>query len=398
MSYLNILVISDLHVGITQEDECDTKLIVNGQVNIFGQALTQYLKDMGKKFDLLLCTGDIGNKGCKDSFSAGWSYIRELAQELDIAHVMCVPGNHDHQSRPPEDSNPKGFSPKHELQFVKPSFPFDDYTKNTHFWAWNWELTETKHFNAISINSSAYHGFGSEFRHGRVAMEVCDQIKERLQDGQVTRKPFNLLLCHHHPQKMDYVDGEYDGEAMEGADYLLQSIEAADIGPWLIVHGHKHYATIGYGNSKTSAPPTILSAGSLSAVLYESIETRTSNQFYLLEIDIDKSTENGKVVGTFETYEANRLNQWQPSKSQNLPAKGGFGSLYTPEQIVFHLNSNISESNSFLEGRELDEFNSKIQHLPPFDRSRLEKLMTSNGYNVELCNHGDIVQVGKIYE
>ncbi|EGQ8234631.1 TPA: metallophosphoesterase [Vibrio vulnificus] len=398
MNKLSILVVSDLHVGTSHEHELDTKLIVNGTPNIYGQALIEYLKQLERKIDILVCAGDIGNKGCKETFKAGWSFLNTLASELSIDDVLCVPGNHDHQSRPSDESNPSGFSPKHELQFTDPPFPFNDYYKNTHFWAWNWELTQSENYNCISINSSAYHGFGSEFRHGRVALEVSKQIKDRLSQEDVKSKPLNLLICHHHPQKMDYVDVSYDGEAMEGADYLLSNIEAADIGPWLIIHGHKHYATISYGNSRTSTPPTILSAGSLSAVLYESIDSRTSNQFYLLEIDIDKSSQNGKVVGRFETYESNKLHQWQPSKSHNLPACGGFGSLYTPEQILNHLKSKINESNSFLEGDELNEFRDKIFNLPPFEFKRLERLLEKNGFMISREFSGEITEVGKRYE
>ena len=398
MDQLNILVISDLHVGLTHEDECDTKLIVNGTPNVYGEALIEYIQKLDRKIDLLVCTGDIGNKGCSQSFSAGWKYLKKLANDLNVNCMLCVPGNHDHQSRPLDDSNPNGFSPKHGLQFIDPPFPFDDFNKNTHFWAWNWALTISEHYNCISLNSSAYHGFGSEFKHGRIALEVSDQIKNRLSQVDIDSKPFNILLCHHHPQKMDYVDRKYDGEAMEGADYLLRQLESADIGPWLIIHGHKHYATIGYGNAHTSTPPTILSAGSLSAVLYDSIKERTSNQFYILNIDVEKSSANGKVVGSFETYESNRLNQWQPSKSQNLPARGGFGSLYTPEQIIYHLNQKINKDNSFLEGEELDEFKEKTFNLPPFELSRLDKLLEKKGFKLTRDSSDEIIEVGKRYE
>lgn len=118
----------------------------------------------------------------------------------------------------------------------------------------------------------------------------------------------------------------------------------------------------------------------------------------MLEIDIDKSSQNGKVVGRFETYESNKLHQWQPSKSHNLPACGGFGSLYTPEQILNHLKSKINESNSFLEGDELNEFRDKIFNLPPFEFKRLEKLLEKNGFMISREFSGEITEVGKRYE
>lgn len=398
MPQIKILVVSDLHTGTNKDDEVDTKLTFDDQPNIFGKSLLAYLKDLNADIDILICTGDIGNKGCIQSFKAGWKYLNWLADELNIETILSVPGNHDHQSRPTEDKSPSGFSPKHELQFASPAFPFNDFNKNTHFWAWNWELSVNEYFNCVSLNSSAYHGFGSEFKHGRVALEVCDQIESRLLSSDIKPKPFNLLICHHHPQKMDYIDKTYDGEAMEGADYLLNKLENSDLGPWLIIHGHKHYATICYGNSRTSCPPTILSAGSLSAVLYHTLALQTSNQFYILTIDIDLTNEYGKVVGTFETHEANPLNNWQPSSSENLPAKGGFGSLYTTAQILSYLRNVINPDNSFLEGDELMDFKKKILNMPPYELNSLLRKLADEGFNLTHDSDGEITEIGKCYE
>ncbi|ACJ27812.1 hypothetical protein swp_1009 [Shewanella piezotolerans WP3] len=393
MKTVNFLVISDLHAGLSQDSASDTKLILRDKHNVFGDRLINYIKGLDEHIDYLVCTGDIGNQGCNKSFQAGWEYVNKMAQELSIQDILCVPGNHDHQSRPPQDDK-YGFSPKHELQFIQPSFPFSCFNKNTHFWAWNWELTSTDTFNVVSINSSAYHGYGSEYKHGRIALEITDQIKQKLISGKVDRKPFNVLLTHHHPKKMDFVDSKYDSQAMEGADYLLRALEAADLGPWLIIHGHKHYAQIGYANSQIQGSQLILSAGSLSAVLYEAIEHRTSNQFYLLSVEPDKSEYLGKVVGKFRTYEANKLHEWQPSKSNNLPANGGFGSTHTPDQVVNDLKKLINEDNPFLEGDELNQFKEKIEHFTPDEICRLNSRLESNMFSVTRCSDNHIVEVG----
>jgi hypothetical protein len=393
MNGLNILVISDLHTGICQEDNKDSKLYVDDDINIYGKSFIEYLKKLNKNIDLLVCSGDIGNKGNIESFHAGWKFINHLIDELKIPAYLCVPGNHDHQSLPPKNSS-SGFSPKHELQFCTPRFPFDCFEKNTHFWAWNWAASHTEQYNAISLNSSAYHGYGDEFKHGRVAVEVSKQINSYLSSSKVTKKPLNILVCHHHPEKMEDVDEDYDYEAMDGAQYLLSSIQSADVGPWLIIHGHKHYATLSYASSRTGTPPTILSAGSFSAVLYKEIASRTSNQFYYLSVDLDETIKNGKVVGTFETHEANPLNSWQPSTSSNLPAKGGFGSLHTPHSILHQVKSTLSKQVPFLEGIELDPFKDMTKHLPPEDAVRLEKLLEENSISIERCSRNEIIQIG----
>ncbi|EOK6316004.1 metallophosphoesterase [Vibrio parahaemolyticus] len=393
MEDVNILVISDLHAGISEEAASDTKLILHNPSNTFGDRLISYIKKLDEKIDYLICTGDIGNQGCKDSFKAGWEFINKMAQELSVKEVLCVPGNHDHQSRPPSDDK-YGFSPKHELQFIQPPFPFSCFHKNTHFWAWNWELTQTNDCNVVSINSSAYHGYGGEYKYGRVALEVTEQIKAKLESEEVDRKPFNILLTHHHPRKMDFVDSEFDGQAMEGAEYLLRALEEVDVGPWLIIHGHKHYAQLGYANSQIQGSQLVLSAGSLAAVLYEAIENRTSNQFYMLSIDKDKSEYFGKVVGKFKTYEADKIEEWQPSKSNNLPASGGFGSSVTPDQVVHDLRGSINDENPFLEGDELNELEERIAYFTPGEMNRLNSRLESNNISIVRCPDNHIVEVG----
>jgi Icc-related predicted phosphoesterase len=398
MANLNILVLSDLHVSVNPEDINDTKLIINDTNNIYGDSIIDYIKNLDKSIDLLVCSGDIGNKGCFKSFEAGWSYINRVASELSINEVLCVPGNHDHQSRPASGMNKLGFSPKHQLQFSKPPFPFQSFEKNTHFWAWNWATYNTDSYNSICLNSSAYHGYGDEFKHGRIAVEVSDQIKNHLKSAQIEPKPINLLICHHHPEKMEHVDNDYDHEQMEGAQYLLSALEDADIGPWLIIHGHKHYATLGYASSQTSTPPTILSAGSLSAVLYDGIKDRTSNQFYILSVDLEQTEFNGKAVGVFETHEANKLNHWQPSTSNNLPASGGFGSLHTPQQILNYIKSVLSESSPFIEGAELNPLKEKMKSLTPAEVVLLERLFEKNKVSINKCQNKEIIEVGLINE
>ncbi|MGK0378949.1 MAG: metallophosphoesterase superfamily enzyme [Patiriisocius sp.] len=391
MSNVKILVISDLHAISCHGERTDSHLFFEGKESDWGNSLINYIKELELTIDVLICAGDIANKANKLSFENGWSFINQLKEELGISHLLCVPGNHDHQSRDGKD-----FSPKHQLQFCAPIFPLDCVIKNTHFWAWNWTHVESNLFNSVLINTSAYHGYMDEFKHGRVAVEVSNQISDFLRTT-VKEKPFNIMVCHHHPEKMEYVDGDYDVEVMEGGGYLLRKIEEADVGPWLIVHGHKHFASITYAKSGCSAPSTILSAGSVSAKLNPNYETRTSNQFYIVDINLEETEKSGKLKGQFNTFEWSIQRGWGPSRSQNLPAQGGFGSSVTNKEIITKVKELLSENGPFLEEFDLKEIHQMTTHVPPDQFKLLISKLFADGYHVTL-EQNKIIEVGEACE
>ncbi|MEI8668640.1 metallophosphoesterase [Pseudoalteromonas sp. B131b] len=322
MDKLKFLIISDLHSSVGKEHCEDSKLTFNsdGTSGEHGNTFIQYLESLNQDFNFLVCPGDISNKGDVDGFKAGWSFINKIKNDLSIDTLLCVPGNHDHQSRPGTS-----FSAIHEIKFVTPSFPSESRKSNTHFWGWHWSHIEFDDCNIIKLNSSAYHGLNNEYRHGRVAIETSKQIRHYLESPKFEEKKFNILLCHHHPMKMEQVDSRFDEESMEGGQMLLNELEEADVGPWLIIHGHKHFANLTYGPSQTGEPPVIFSAGSLGANLYPEIENRTCNQFYIIEIDLLKTSSEERLVGKFEAYSWNLMKGWHPSECDHLPHKGGFG-------------------------------------------------------------------------
>lgn len=388
---LQILVISDLHAIVDKGQGDDSHLMFENGTSEFGESLISYIKTLDKNIDVLICSGDIANKADLSSFNAGWNFIKKIKDDLNISILLCVPGNHDHQSRLTD------FSPKHQLQFTSPSFPFECFNKNTHFWAWNWAFSEENDFNAILLNTSAYHGYKDEYKHGRVAIEASDQIFRLLGSEEFSKKRFNLLLCHHHPEKMEHVDNDYDGEQMFGGQYLLKRLQEADVGPWLIIHGHKHFADISYASSSSTAPPTILSAGSVSAQLYTSIKDRTSNQFYILNIDLEKTEYEDRLIGCFETHEWKLISGWTPSTSSNLPARGGFGSTKTPGQLTKEISKRINDGSPFLQGTELDFVYDVTKGYTPREFSSLIKKLEDSGFQLEK-KENKIVEIGIAYE
>lgn len=387
---LKVLVISDLHAILREEFVDDSYLSFVDGDSEYGIVFAEYVNSLNEGIDLLICAGDVSNKACVEGFEAGWRFLHWLKESIGAKELICVPGNHDHQSRLKGDV----FSPKHNLQFVTPPFPLPAYEDNTHFWAWNWCKIPHDDCNIIIVNSSAYHGFGEdEHKKGRISQECCDQIVDYINSEQFERKKINILVTHHHPYPMDHVDYRKDTESMDGGENLINMINETYSGAWLVIHGHRHYAEIKYGQCQTSCPPVILSAGSFSARLYKTIQDRTSNQFYILDIDLDESEHKEKVVGQFRTFERPYPRAWRPSKATNLPARGGFGGDASGVELAKKIHGRLGEENPFLESSDLADLQRDIQNLMPAEFKLLISKLEGLGLLVS-TNSNEIIQVG----
>ena len=192
---------------------------------------------------------------------------------------------------------------------------------------------------------------------------------------------------------MEHVDNSSDVEVIDGAGYLLTKLQNVDKGPWLIIHGHKHFAEITIGSSSNGSPPTILSAGSVSAMIYSAIKDRTSNQMYVLDIDLTKTKNQDKLVGKFLAYEYAMGFGWRCSESSNLPAKGGFGSEYSPQQVLNKIEELLEETSAFLNEEDLAPVYEMIEYFTPGEFTKLLNKLEVSGYEVQ-CELNQIVEIG----
>lgn len=393
---MKILLLSDLH-AVSQndvEERDSSRLLLDDDIKgEFADSLINNIKNQCKSVDFIVCCGDIANKGNGKSFELGWKFLQRLKNELPDATLLTVPGNHDHQSRVSES---EGFSPKHQLQFSTPPFPFECYKKNTHFWAWNWVIDQDdSRANFLLVNTSAFHGFNDEYKHGRVSTQSVEQISSYLKSSNFTHKNFNVLICHHHPQRMEHAYNDYDGEQMSGGQSLINALQEADVGPWLVLHGHKHFACISNASSQDQSPAVVFSAGSASAKLYEPIINKTSNQIYFLNIDIDKTVEQEKVIGKFSTHEYKVGSGWGLSKSENLPGQSGFGSRTSASLLVQSIKD-LLNSQPFLDESDLGHINEELSYFTPKEFERFERRLDRENLISELDKASQkVIEIGQ---
>src|SRR5207248_25638 len=116
----------------------------------------------------------------------------------------------------------------------------------------------------LLIDSCAYHGVKGEHNHGRISDATLGEIDRRLSaDGPCA---LNLLVCHHHPQKLaEYKLGDYDD--MVNGQKLLDLLGYGKHGDWVVLHGHKHCPKVSYAAGGATSP-LVFSCGSVGARLF----------------------------------------------------------------------------------------------------------------------------------
>jgi predicted phosphodiesterase len=391
MTSIKIAVMSDLHFY----DEADPKpsyLQVSGQQTAKNNpiyALEALIKEESLSVDFLLCAGDLTDKANPKGLREGWRLVNDIGSKLN-AVVIATAGNHDLDSRLQND----GFDAKGELLSLKPLFPVDDDLLFNSYWARNYVIYEPKDLDVrfLILNSAAYHGYDKEYVHGRVSDRTIDLIKDDL----ANRDPrfSNILVCHHHPHKHGEIGG--DGySAMKGGEALIDLLGQGDFGDWIIIHGHRHVPKICYTAGGANSP-TVFSAGSFGAVLYDEIQGLARNQFYVIEIPLDEiDNENIISRGQFKAWDWIQTIGWQlPGKNSGLPANGGFGYRGNPKALAKKIKRHLESGQSpYVDYIELEKLFIELKYLLPMDMTKLKLALEEKGVNVEEDQNLSIRQV-----
>lgn len=389
---ITFLILSDLHCVVKEDYKGDSMLDYRNNESEFADTFKIYLKNLNKKIDHIICAGDISNKACTEGFKKGWGFLKEIEKLTNADSLVGVPGNHDHQSRERDNGC---YSPDFHLKYITPIFPSNSRDTNTRFWAWNWSHINHDQFNTIILNSSAYHGFDDESRLGRVPPETRKEIVDYVNSKDFNEKAFNILISHHHFYPLDDID--LKEEYIRGGSSLLEELQMSGKGAWLVIHGHNHFPLIRKAIDVSGTPPIIFSAGSFSAKIYPQIKNRTSNQFYIVEVNLNETNHHSQLIGSFEAYEFHYPHTWRPSQSKYLPFKGGFGSKESALSIAKKLEKDINKSNSFLDEEDLGVYNISLNNLLPTEKDIFESRMRKNGYHL-IFEGSNLVEAGKINE
>jgi 3',5'-cyclic AMP phosphodiesterase CpdA len=389
-SPVRFIILSDLHPSIpgdsgTGESFLNMRAPWDTGINPIA-GFCELIKRENLSAEYLLCPGDIGNKAAPETITFGWTQLQRIALEMG-APLIAVPGNHDHDSR----SVFNGFDPKYHLQSLEPSFPFSDTQRNAHFWSYHWgEYLDTT-CRILLLNTSAFHGLSDEYMHGRVTPLTLNQLKHSLSSPE--SRSINLILCHHHPVRLDdvYVP---DYEAMEGGSDLVRILSDGLMGNWMIVHGHKHTPRIVYASSYGSQSTVVFSSGSFSGPIAPALNSKTTNQVHLLSIAPHDSANYGCICGTVRTWEWNHGLGWQRAESgRGLPHSAGFG-YRKPLAILASELKERFEDRPFATGKEVYDCFPALRYLTPTDLQALAAVLSTKHNGRLEISSGEIKQFG----
>ncbi len=399
---LRLLILSDLHAytsAIQDDDRTNKpsyldlmKLASEPHLDPF-ESFTAVAKKPELSVDYVICPGDMGDRGSPEGIQFVWGKLQALSHALGAKNVLATAGNHDVDSRYKYNDHDH----QKTLKGLLPKFPGLNDALCDQFWSRHFAVLDNNDWRMIVLNSCAFHGAGraqkDEFIKGRVDANTIGALRGQLID-QGTRL-LNILICHHHPvRNNDIEDADYS--EMFGGEVLLYELAELDLGPWIIIHGHKHSPRVVYGQGPSSAS-IVFSAGSFGARLYSELASKVRNQIYLLEFPIGDFARLGlDIAARGHSWDWIYGRGWSKSTpASGLPSEFGFG-----RRISFNSDAKLienyirSNAQPYLDRAELFSQLPWLQFVLPADLKKLFDRLAQNGIKATFDSDGLIDQIG----
>jgi hypothetical protein len=334
---------------------------------------------------MLLVPGDLGDKADPIGIKAAWEALQKLSSSLGSTVFLATAGNHDLDSRfKGTDYDARGF-----LQALRPRFPISDEREFDRYWSRHFAVVDTGKALVVLLNSCAYHGHAvGEIDHGRVSAQTLQELGDVL--ASFPRRSYQILLCHHHPeQHMELGLGELD--VMKGGQLLIDFLGDGTRGRWLVVHGHKHHPKLNYA-AGSSTSPVVVSAASFSVTLYRDLQTRTKNQFHIIELDEPKVHQLG-LAGTVRSWNWAVGVGWQAAAAGGgLPHISGFGFRGDPDSLAAGMDLALTQPTMTWEA--MVQAMPNLRYVLPQDFATVQRALRD--HNISLVfNDGLPFQVGR---
>lgn len=399
---LNFLIISDLHAHPGDPHKGDapstfsTKSIYSApDINPLVE-ISSVIKRAGLSPDWILCPGDLSHQADIAAQAVAWEYLEKIRGELGAELLIGTTGNHDLDSR----RSMPDFDPKSALQQLAPCFPIslpcfqpDDKVYKDRFWSNNFVIVPFDEFDCtlLIVNSCAFHGYSSDAKkpanehlRGKLSPLTLSAIKRATS---ATKTRLNILLVHHHPIKLPYVD---EGNSIIiGADKLLDNLKESGK-QWLVVHGHEHFPHLSYADSN-SLSPVILSAGSVAAKTWRVRGVHSRNQIHHVSIPLSEIEPSGvQIFGQVKSWTWSFGSGWQEAtRDGGIPYQCGFGYRFDVVDMRDKLVAMTRQASpNLLPWSDIEAKYPKLTYLIPEDRSTLISLVKAQGVGIDFDSHG----------
>lgn len=346
----------------------------NPKVNPFA-GLLSIISRHGLGADAVICCGDLGDKAHPDAQQYAWAELHKLKATLRASALLATAGNHDLDSRYAYNT----FDARGQLQSLVPRFPVDDEVRWLEYWAKNFTTVEICNTRFLLLNTAAYHGGGKEqheeLEKGRVSERTIDRIIKDL-EAQGERSA-NILICHHHPYKNDQIKLN-DYSEMRDGDVLLNRLSKANMGPWLVIHGHKHLPRI-FQAPGGNMMPTVFSAGSFAARLFPEYQSVARNEFYMLQLKVpDEHSTVTSLRGKIDAWQWAFGEGWvRPKNGVGLGPHAAFGARVDLGILASTLANTLGKNHSgaAVPWEDVVAIDENVDHLMPDDLDSLLRLL-----------------------
>tara|TARA_B100000700_G_scaffold37345_1_gene36913 strand:- start:12087 stop:13319 length:1233 start_codon:yes stop_codon:yes gene_type:complete len=349
---MNLLVISDLHVGpkaraqdfSTVPDDMSCRNTPN-----YLRDFENLVKTENISVSHILIAGDITQGAEYSEFDLAASNIMKIAEILNVKEtdIFFIPGNHD-SNWGDEQSSVDNNEPDHitiekkYLNISKHPF-FSRLLQNAQF-----RDMYTSPFGSIwlndnllvvGINSSAKDGVCNSIHHGSVELHELDSLREELSKLNCANK-LKVLLTHHHPKNYtDRTFSDNDFSIMKNAESFLRFATENEFD--VIVHGHKHIPRFDIHSDSLNHPIVSLSAGSFSASLKD-YHNGVANFFHIIQIE-GHCPNNYNALGKVTSWAYFDNNKWiQADKTRDyISHEEYFGDCRNRKVLKEHFRKEI---------------------------------------------------------
>ncbi|MGH1464123.1 MAG: metallophosphoesterase family protein [Cognatishimia sp.] len=317
---MKFLIVSDIHAisgdlfkakayGENKPSYCDVESNSPSENPIL--SIAESLPKYRGKIDALLCLGDLAHQAKRLPFAAAWQRLHEVAEQLDIRHVLGVTGNHDKASRSTDESD---LAMQDYGQFITPSFPSSDKAFNDQYYKAGVASRDINNSRVICIDTCRLHGLGGEkfkevFSIGSMTDAMIAKVSKLTTDS---LHPTVIIMMHHHPDKVHPVF-DIDDDVMTKGGAMFEELAKIDK-KIIVLHGHKHMVAVNYKPGFMNDIP-VLSAASLSCLPYSGDHELSANQFHIIDLDVAGNSQ--QKTGEILSWEWH-VSKWKPSKKDYM--------------------------------------------------------------------------------
>lgn len=276
------------------------------------------IADSGMTADLLLCPGDLVDRGAVAPMPWVWARLQEIAAATGAALVATV-GNHDVERKT------SGQRPQEALRALRPLFPgLDNRDRSNQYWSENFTVARSpdNRWRVVALDTCGLTGYDPDAEdRGLLPRATLDRLREVLAADEPAE--VNVLMCHHQPLEWTQT-GDTKTSHIERGDLLIDLLDHQPES-WMLLHGHKHEPRLDYFAHGTNGSVRF-AAGSLGVAMSTGPMPSLRNQFHVVDFQRDAGGLGMNMAGTIHSFDWATGLGWEPADARSgLAPRAGFG-------------------------------------------------------------------------